>query len=207
MCRPLHALALGAMVVSTAAMAIPEPTGRRDVGYLYQPAPTLMPEVHELKKLQEKLLHLGKRQETSSVNTYTIVNSPDETCGFLSGSPGNAIKCANGEKCSWELAHITRIMCGSAAHVTCYNREQALNTELCNDVCQSNSYYLLWYDPPGLTDAVLILTAAIAAPNVHRHTAQYTPTKMESRTIDVQLQACRGLRACHSPTTAREAEF
>ncbi|KAJ4328466.1 hypothetical protein N0V84_001150 [Fusarium piperis] len=124
-------------------MAISEPTGRRDVGYLYQPAPTLMPEMHELEKLQKQLLHLGKRQETASVNTYTIINSPDETCGFLSGSPGNAIKCANGEKCSWEVAHITRIMCGTAAHVTCYNREQAFNTELCNDVCQSNSYYLL----------------------------------------------------------------
>ncbi|RMJ02458.1 hypothetical protein BHE90_015170 [Fusarium euwallaceae] len=131
------------MAVSTAAMAISEPTGRRDAGYLYQPAPTLMPEMHELEKLQKQLLHLGKRQETSSVNTYTIVTSPDETCGFLSGSPGNAIKCANGEKCSWELAYITRIMCGSMAHVTCYNREQALNTELCNDVCQSNSFYLL----------------------------------------------------------------
>ncbi|KAM6522683.1 hypothetical protein FALCPG4_012310 [Fusarium falciforme] len=143
MYRPFHALALGAMAVSTAAMAISEPTGRRDAGYLYQPAPTLMPEMHELEKLQKQLLHLGKRQETASVNTYTVVNSPDETCGFLSGSPGNAIQCANGEKCSWELAHITRIMCGSVAHVTCYNREQALNTELCNDVCQSNSFYLL----------------------------------------------------------------
>ncbi|KAJ4251806.1 hypothetical protein NW757_006638 [Fusarium falciforme] len=91
MYRPFHALALGAMAVSTAAMAISEPTGRRDAGYLYQPAPTLMPEMHELEKLQKQLLHLGKRQETASVNTYTVVNSPDETCGFLSGSPGNAI--------------------------------------------------------------------------------------------------------------------
>lgn len=59
---------------------------------------------------------------------------------------------------------------------------------------------------PGLTDTIFILTGLITAPNDHQRTAQCTPTKMESRTIDVQLQACRGPRACHSPTMAKEGD-
>jgi hypothetical protein len=92
-----------------------------------------------------KHLDLGKRQaSTTPATTFTVVISPDSTCGFLSGSPGNAITCSNGDLCSWELAHVPAIFCGTTAYLQCLDREDALDPELCDDVCQENSYNLLW---------------------------------------------------------------
>ncbi|KAM0244124.1 hypothetical protein ACHAP5_006607 [Fusarium lateritium] len=134
-------LALGLLAGETDALAISEATKRPNPGYVHQPEPT--PMIGILDDL--KHLALGKRQATSTEDvTYTLVNSPDSTCGFLSGSPGNAITCSNGDKCSWELAYVTGIFCGSTAYNRCLERSEALNTKLCNDVCQSNSYNLLW---------------------------------------------------------------
>ncbi|KAM0551883.1 hypothetical protein ACHAPJ_008220 [Fusarium lateritium] len=100
-----------------------------------------------VKMLELRHLELGKRQATASTDTtFTLVISPDKTCGFLSGSPGNAITCGNGQKCSWELAHLTAIFCGETAYNRCIDRTDALNTKLCGDVCQSNSYNLLCTD-------------------------------------------------------------
>ncbi|KAM0204037.1 hypothetical protein ACHAPA_009419 [Fusarium lateritium] len=135
-------LALGLLAGVTNALAISEATKRPNV-YVHQPEPT--PMIRILDDL--KHLALGKRQATSTEDiTYTLVNSPDSTCGFLSGSPGNAITCSNGDKCSWELAYVTGIFCGSIAYNRCLERSQALDTKLCNDVCQSNSYNLLCTD-------------------------------------------------------------
>ncbi|RGP81630.1 hypothetical protein FLONG3_230 [Fusarium longipes] len=135
-------LTLCLCVISTNAVAISEATKRRDAGYIYQPAPTPMVALEALKHL-----NLGKRQASTTVaTTFTVVISPDSTCGFLSGSPGNAITCSNGDLCSWELAHVQAIFCGTTAHLQCLDREDALNTELCDDVCRENSYNLLCTD-------------------------------------------------------------
>ncbi|KAM0398637.1 hypothetical protein ACHAO7_004191 [Fusarium culmorum] len=137
-----YGLAVCFYVVSTNALAISEASKRPEAGYIYQPAPTPMFNFQALKHLD-----LGKRQASSTVETtLTVVVSPDSTCGFLSGSPGNAITCANGAQCSWELAHITAIVCGTAAHLQCFDRDYALNTESCDDVCQENTYNLLCTD-------------------------------------------------------------
>ncbi|KAF4991239.1 hypothetical protein FGRMN_7954 [Fusarium graminum] len=119
-----YGLALDIWAGVTYALAISEATKRRDAGYMYQPEPT--PIVAILDDLRH--LALAKRQTTSTVITYSLVVSPDSTCGFLSGSPGNAIKCPHGDICSWEVAL------------------EALNTKLCDDVCQSNTYNLLCTD-------------------------------------------------------------
>ncbi|KAM0344119.1 hypothetical protein ACHAPU_007840 [Fusarium lateritium] len=126
----------------TDALAISEATKRRDAGYMYQPEPT--PIIAMLDNL--KHLALGKRQATSTVTTFTLVVSPDSTCGFLSGSPGNGIDCPNGDICSWEVAHVKGVFCGSTLYNRCIDRSEALDTKLCDDVCQSNSYNLLCTD-------------------------------------------------------------
>ncbi|KAH7251565.1 hypothetical protein BKA59DRAFT_435545 [Fusarium tricinctum] len=136
-------LALSPLAGVVNGLAISEATKRPNAGYVHQPEPT--PMIEFLDDLRH--LALGKRQATSTEDiTYTLVNSPDSTCGFLSGSPGNAITCSNGEKCSWELAHVTGIFCGTSAYNRCLDRSEALDTKLCNDVCQSNSYNLLCTD-------------------------------------------------------------
>ncbi|KAF5619865.1 uncharacterized protein FTJAE_11827 [Fusarium tjaetaba] len=133
-----HGLLLGVSAGAN-ALAIAEATKRRDAGYMYQPDPTPIVGISDLRHLA-----LGKRQETTAVaSTFTLVVSPDSTCGFLSGSPGNAITCGNGDKCSWELRYATAIFCGTQAYNRCLERDDALDTKLCNDVCQSNQYNLL----------------------------------------------------------------
>ncbi|KAF9772923.1 hypothetical protein IL306_009335 [Fusarium sp. DS 682] len=133
-----HGLVLG-VCAGVNALAISEPTKRQDAGYMYQPDPTPIVGISDLRHLA-----LGKRQETTAAaSTFTLVISPDSTCGFLSGSPGNAITCANREKCSWELRYATAIFCGTQAYNRCLERNDALDTKLCDDVCQSNQYNLL----------------------------------------------------------------
>ncbi|KAK0750578.1 hypothetical protein B0T18DRAFT_409157 [Schizothecium vesticola] len=102
------------------------------------PAPTPAP----------ALVRDRKRQATTSSSiTYTLTKAPDSTCGFLSGAPGVAITCENKETCLWESQYIGAVFCGlgdeNPSYLRCFNREDALNTASCNDVCQSNSFNLL----------------------------------------------------------------
>ncbi|KAH7129912.1 hypothetical protein B0J13DRAFT_627054 [Dactylonectria estremocensis] len=84
-----------------------------------------------------------KRATSATAVTWTI--SPDETCGYLSGSVGAPITCDNSAICEW----LPRggVLCEGgttySAHVSCYEMEDALNTDKCNDVCTSNIYNLL----------------------------------------------------------------
>ncbi|KAF5665175.1 hypothetical protein FHETE_6791 [Fusarium heterosporum] len=137
-----YGLALSVWAGVTDALAISEATKRRDAGYMYQPEPT--PIIAILDDLRH--LALAKRQTTSTVITYSLVVAPDSTCGFLSGSPGNAIKCPYGDICSWEVAYVKGVFCGSTAYNRCVDRSEALDTKLCDDVCQSNTYNLLCTD-------------------------------------------------------------
>ncbi|KAF4425164.1 hypothetical protein F53441_14180 [Fusarium austroafricanum] len=134
-----HGLVLG-VCAGANALAISEPTKRQDAGYMHQPDPTPHVGMSGMRHLA-----MDKRQASSAseLTTYTIVVAPDSTCGFLSASPGNAITCSNKQRCSWELSYNTAIFCGSKAYNRCWDREDATNTEICDDVCQSNEYNLL----------------------------------------------------------------
>ncbi|XEV04349.1 hypothetical protein FSHL1_009636 [Fusarium sambucinum] len=121
--------------------AIPEPTKRRDLGYLSQPDPTSAIEISQLRHLE-----LGKRQQTSmpdDLGTFTLVVSPDSTCGYVSGSAGSGIICPQNKKCSWEIGTLEIIICDTIAYTQCFNSETALNTKTCDDACQSNELNLL----------------------------------------------------------------
>lgn len=97
-----------------------------------------------------ELRHMAKRQQTTVSNAvFTVTIATDETCGWLSGSPGSPITCENHQPCMWDGA--LGIICGVPdnpnnwqVHVRCVESAVALNTGLCSDVCQSNSFFLRW---------------------------------------------------------------
>ncbi|KAH7112379.1 hypothetical protein EDB81DRAFT_670832 [Dactylonectria macrodidyma] len=135
-----------------------EPTQRSRIGYNQQPpAPTQSTE-------DVKWGQLAKRESARPQDrTLTLTLAPDETCGFLSGSPGIAITCENGLQCFWELEYYTAIFCGTdtkaEVHTACVERKTAINPELCDNVCQSDRItlrctnkswpYCRTYDYPG----------------------------------------------------------
>ncbi|RKK83571.1 hypothetical protein BFJ71_g14868 [Fusarium oxysporum] len=136
-------LVLGTWTINIANCGLlTEPTQRHSVGYNDQPpAPTQSIEALELG--------LAERQPTKFIEyTFTMTMAGDSTCGFLSGSPGNAITCENRLPCFWEQEYMAAIFCGTNTnaefHTTCVERETALNPELCNDVCQGNILNLHW---------------------------------------------------------------
>ncbi|KAK2486075.1 hypothetical protein H9L39_00002 [Fusarium oxysporum f. sp. albedinis] len=125
-------LVLGTWTINIANCGLlTEPTQRHSVGYNDQPpAPTQSIEALELG--------LAERQPTKFIEyTFTMTMAGDSTCGFLSGSPGNAITCENRLPCFWEQEYMAAIFCGTNTnaefHTTCVERETALNPELCND--------------------------------------------------------------------------
>ncbi|KAH6871876.1 hypothetical protein B0T10DRAFT_416845 [Thelonectria olida] len=118
-------------------VVLSEPTQRSSIGYHEQPpAPTQLIEALEF--------HVRIRKLEDHIFTVTV--APDSTCGFVSGHPGIAITCENGQKCVWEHEYVKGIMCGvdpeAEVHFPCVEREVALNPELCNNVCQSDRFRL-----------------------------------------------------------------
>ncbi|PNP51113.1 hypothetical protein FNYG_15918 [Fusarium nygamai] len=118
---------------------ISEPTQR-----LYVPS-------HDRPPAQTKMMeiplpqHAVKRQIASSSNdVVTVTIAPDETCGWLSGRPGVPITCENHQPCMW-MSSIA-LICGPLEdyskweyHLRCYEREEALNPDVCDDVCVSGN--------------------------------------------------------------------
>ncbi|KAH7150300.1 hypothetical protein B0J13DRAFT_673996 [Dactylonectria estremocensis] len=108
------------------------------------PAPT-----QDLSGLSDKLKSLQGRDvrprqaQTSASVTYTVTLAPDETCGYLSASAGAGITCDNGQNCAWEVKEADVILCGTQIKDACLESSVALNSDLCNDVCQSNEFNLL----------------------------------------------------------------
>jgi hypothetical protein len=143
-CLLFGGLILGTWIINIVNCGLlTEPTQRHSVGYNEQPsAPTQSIEALELG--------LAERQTTKLIEyTLTLTMAGDSTCGFLSGSPGNAITCENRLPCFWEQEYMAGIFCGRGStnvkwHSTCVEWETALNPELCDDVCQGNTYNLLW---------------------------------------------------------------
>ncbi|RGP67335.1 hypothetical protein FSPOR_6095 [Fusarium sporotrichioides] len=85
---------------------------------------------------------------TLSSDIMVITVAPDETCGYLSGQPLLPITCENHSPCMWSSS--LGILCGDLStgklpdiHLTCLDRDLALNTDLCNDICTSDSAYVL----------------------------------------------------------------
>jgi len=103
----------------------------------------------QVEELRRRELHA--RQETSSIPTYlTVTLAPGSTCGYLSAEIGVPITCTNKDVCAW--AQVAKgegvIRCGTEIKINCYESSKAVDPELCNDVCQSDTMNLLWYGPP-----------------------------------------------------------
>ncbi|KAM0348527.1 hypothetical protein HYE67_000324 [Fusarium culmorum] len=127
--------------IPIAVLAFPEATKRRHHGYFSQPDPTPAIDFSHLQHLE-----LGKRQQTSAPDddlTFSVVISPDSTCGYVSGSAGSGVVCFGDTKCTWEIGELKAILCGTVGHLRCLDRTDALNTDVCNDVCKSNQLNLL----------------------------------------------------------------
>ncbi|KAF5006658.1 hypothetical protein FDECE_6992 [Fusarium decemcellulare] len=92
-------------------------------------------------------LHQYRREEDDP--TYTVTYGAGSTCGYLSGSVQIPITCENKQRCLWELEYFRWIACEvegqttGIAHTKCLQREEALDPNLCGDVCVSNTYNLL----------------------------------------------------------------
>ncbi|CAF3646674.1 unnamed protein product [Fusarium graminearum] len=102
-----------------------------------QPIPTLI----------TRAFHLEVRADDGAP-TYTITYASDSVCGYLSGSVQIPISCENKNRCLWELESFKYIACEidgettGIAHTKCLARDEALDANLCDDVCVSNAYNL-----------------------------------------------------------------
>jgi len=101
-------------------------------------SPTQAPEVVNL------------RIRADDIPTYTITYASDSVCGYLSGSVQIPITCENKNRCLWELESFKYLACEldgettGIAHTKCLARDEALDPNLCEDDCVSNTYNLLW---------------------------------------------------------------
>jgi hypothetical protein len=122
---------------------ISEPTQR-----LYAPSHDRLPAQTNMMEIPLPL-HVVKRQITSSSDdALTVTIAPDETCGWLSGRAGVPITCENRQPCMWMKS--IALICGPLNdyrkweyHLMCYERAEALNTDICNDLCVSG-HTLRW---------------------------------------------------------------
>lgn len=93
-----------------------------------------------------------RREEGSAdgVPTYTVTYAPDSVCGYLSGSVEIPITCENKNTCLWEQEYFRFIACEidgettGLARTKCLQMDEALDPNLCEDDCVSNTYNLLW---------------------------------------------------------------
>ncbi|KAH7130888.1 hypothetical protein EDB81DRAFT_905521, partial [Dactylonectria macrodidyma] len=138
-----EAVLLGALLPHVNAAARKYEQAREEhVRALPTPTPT-----QGLSELSEGLmslqgLDLRARQVSSSI-TYTYTLAPAETCGYLSASAGAAITCENGQLCAWEVKEAGVVFCGTEVKNQCFDSSVAVDTALCSDVCQSNTFNLL----------------------------------------------------------------
>ncbi|KAF5973513.1 hypothetical protein FBULB1_8259 [Fusarium bulbicola] len=138
-----QALLLGAMLQAANAVDVARAAQRnrvRDVPAAITEAPYGI--MHEAEML---VGHNGlqARQAASSSEPLVVTIAPDATCGYLSGQAGAAVTCGNGSPCSW--AGVSRsglVGCGSDIFILCVESSIAVNPSSCDDVCQSNTFYL-----------------------------------------------------------------
>ena len=101
----------------------------------------------QVEELRRRQLHA--RQEVSSAIDLTITVAPDATCGYLSGEFEVPITCTNGDDCAWaqigdKVGEAGVMRCGTELRATCFESSKAVDTELCDDICQSGFLTLRW---------------------------------------------------------------
>lgn len=101
----------------------------------------------QVEELRRRELHA--RQEVSSAVELTITLAPDATCGYLSGEFEVPITCTNGKQCAWaqvgdKVGETGLVRCGQELRVACFESSKAVDTELCDDICQSGFFTLRW---------------------------------------------------------------
>ncbi|KAH7489282.1 hypothetical protein HZ326_22996 [Fusarium oxysporum f. sp. albedinis] len=155
---------------------ISEPTQR-----LYAPSHDRLPAQTNMMEIPLPL-HVVKRQITSSSDdALTVTIAPDETCGWLSGRAGVPITCENRQPCMWMKS--IALICGPLNdyrkweyHLMCYERAEALNTDICNDLCvsghtlrcteESAAYCRTYAYPDGVQDYRCVSTPETRASSV-----------------------------------------
>ncbi|CAG7562042.1 unnamed protein product [Fusarium equiseti] len=101
----------------------------------------------QVEELRRRELH-PRQASSSMLNDLTVTVAADATCGYLSAEIGVPITCTNKGTCAWAQLFPGQgvIRCGTDIKVTCYESTVAVNSSLCNDVCQSDTMNLLWHD-------------------------------------------------------------
>ncbi|KAF0637691.1 hypothetical protein FPSE5266_07341 [Fusarium pseudograminearum] len=116
--------------------------------FIDYPLPTAIQAFEQpIPTLTTRAVHLEVRADDGAP-TYTITYASDSVCGYLSGSVQIPISCENKNRCLWELESFKYIACEidgettGIAHTKCLARDEALDANLCDDVCVSNAYNL-----------------------------------------------------------------
>ncbi|KAL8286005.1 hypothetical protein RB597_002881 [Gaeumannomyces tritici] len=118
------------------------PTPRPAPDGTLRPAATMvLAEATQAPDLRRGIGVVLRRQgaTTMSTTTLTMTYAPDETCGYVSASPGIPLTCSQGRGCRWEVKTIKHIMCADQdMFLRCMDRVVALDTRSCDDTCRSN---------------------------------------------------------------------
>ncbi|KAF4953750.1 hypothetical protein FGADI_5743 [Fusarium gaditjirri] len=139
-----QALLLGAMLQAANAMDIAHAAQRnhvRDAAPAITGAPFGI--IHEAELLVGHNALEARQAKSSTTEPLVVTIAPDATCGYLSGQAGAAVTCDNGSPCSWAPVSRTGILaCGPEGYLLCVESSIAVNPSSCDDVCQSNTFYL-----------------------------------------------------------------
>jgi hypothetical protein len=148
-----QALLLGAFLQSVAGMGLAHAAQRnhaRDIPIATStPAPLALIDVASLLVGHNGLQARQEDTTTTTTSSLVVTIAPSNTCGYLSGMPGVAITCPNLSACSWATISTLGstsglVACNSDIYITCIESSKAVDTIACDDVCQSNTFYLRW---------------------------------------------------------------
>ncbi|KAF5721666.1 hypothetical protein FGLOB1_115 [Fusarium globosum] len=152
---------------------------------------------------------LKPRAETED-SAVVVTIAPDETCGYVDGYEESPVTCPNSSLCSWAVFSGSGLVgCGSRIYITCVESSIAVNSTRCDDVCQSNTFYLKWpfcrtyVYPSGIFDWSCASTAVEELEHV-----QFTFEGQKSpdlSTVTLTDEASEGLREPVTITVQREA--
>ncbi|KAF4975867.1 hypothetical protein FZEAL_7400 [Fusarium zealandicum] len=164
--------------------------------------------------------HWAYRRQDEETPTYTVTYAPESTCGYLSGLVEIPITCENQGTCLWEQEYFRYIACEiqgkttGLARTKCLQRDEALNPDLCDDVCVSNTYNLLCTNetqqycrtyayPKGVRD---YRCAPEPATRVSSVDFTYEGQKNPNFTISTFLEGDRSIEASAASTTATDSD-
>lgn len=104
---------------------------------------------------------LQARREATTSSSLVVTIAPSNTCGYMSGMPGVAITCENSSSCSWApvstLGTTSGLVgCGTEIYITCIESSKAVDPAACDDLCQSNTFFLRWFGSLSLTHYLML---------------------------------------------------